>query len=79
MAITLAQYISCPVRKAALAAATGASAQYLWQVAAKWRGKRASTELAKLIEQHTDGEVTKESLRPDVWEVAPETRAGAAA
>jgi len=73
----LTDYIADSERRKALAAATGSSPDYLWQIATKWvrptTGKevRASTDLAIAIERETTRmgpeTVRKESLRPDVW------------
>lgn len=66
-AMNLLTYIEDRDRKAALAAATGTSEGYLWQIATGWRGKRPSWELAQAIEEATGGEVTRQELRPDIW------------
>lgn len=73
----LQTYIADPARKAALALACGTTPQYLWQIATGWRGKRAGHELAKRIEQATNGEVTRHDLRPDIFGLAPIARATA--
>ncbi len=65
----LLEYISEIPRREDLAIATESSPDYLWQIATGRR--RASTQLAKSIEEHTRGKVPKWSLRPDVWD-APE-------
>lgn len=62
----LSEYLSDREKRAALISATGNSRVYLWQVATGRR--RASTDLARRIEEHTSGDVPKWSLRPDVWE-----------
>jgi len=72
----LINFISDPMRKAALAARTGASPAYLWQIATSWtpkggKPKRASIDLALAIERETT-EIGPEgvpwrSLLPDVW------------
>lgn len=72
----LLTFISDADRKAALAARTGTSPAYLWQIATGWtpkggRRKRPSIELALLIERETR-EIGPEcvpwrSLLPDVW------------
>ena len=64
---SLASYISDKGRLAQLADATGADPQWLYQVATAWRGKRASYALAQAIERATDGAVTRQDLRPDIW------------
>lgn len=66
----LLTYISDFERRSSLAqACNGASPDYLWQIATGRR--RASTDLAKLIESESERlgpeKVPKESLRPDVW------------
>lgn len=61
----LLAYISDMGRRVELARQVRKNRVYLWQVATGRR--RASTELAIEIERATAGEVTKESLRPDVW------------
>lgn len=63
----LLDYIEDKDRRAKLAAATGKNAGYLWQVAAGWRGKKASPLLAVAIERATDGVVTRQELRPDIF------------
>ena len=71
LVMDLLNFISDRDRKAALAAALGASEGYLWQIATGWRGKRASWELATKIEAATASigpePVPKASLRPDIW------------
>lgn len=63
--MNLLEYISDRIRRAKLAADTGSSPDYLWQVATGRR--RASIELAKLIQRKTRGLVSRGSLRPDAW------------
>lgn len=63
--MTLLTYISDMERREALATAVERSPDYLWQVATQRR--RASTDLARAIETATAGQVTRASLRPDVW------------
>lgn len=75
--MTLLEYISDSSRRAKLAADCGRSPDYLWQVATNRR--RASTELAQLIDRHTAGEVQKGTLRPDVWELLEDAAAPAKA
>lgn len=67
----LLTFISDPARKRRLAALTKSSEGYLWQIATGWRNKRASPELAQVIEKESavigpEG-VPKELLRPDIW------------
>ncbi|WP_174874190.1 transcriptional regulator [Vogesella oryzae] len=50
-----------------LASKVGRSPAYLTHVATGFR--RASVNLAIAIEQATDGDVSRSSLRPDVWPV----------
>lgn len=64
---SLTDYIADKDRLVQLAADTGANPQWLYQVAAEWRNKRASHELARRIEQATDGAVSRTDLRPDIW------------
>ncbi|WP_162405557.1 hypothetical protein [Pseudoxanthomonas jiangsuensis] len=72
----LLQFISDPGRKAALAEMTSASPGYLWQIATRWRGKRASPDLARSIATATaeigPEAVPLEALRPDIWPPAKE-------
>lgn len=65
----LKTYIDDPKRKAALARATGADPQWLWQIATGWRNKRASPALALRIDTATNGEISKQELRPDIFGV----------
>lgn len=76
-AMDLLDFISDPTRKASLAARTGASPAYLWQVATGWtpkggKPKRASVELAIAIERESKAIgpecVPWRTLLPDVWE-----------
>lgn len=72
----LMTFISDPERKATLAARTGASPAYLWQIATGWtpkggKPKRASIDLALAIERESN-EIGPEgvpwrSLLPEVW------------
>lgn len=80
----LLTFIANGDRKAKLAAATGRSEGYLWQIATGWRGKRPSPELAmeiervsrELADQEEDvAPVAKESLRPDLWPPVPDAGA----
>jgi DNA-binding transcriptional regulator YdaS (Cro superfamily) len=63
----LREFISEPARLDRLAKKVKSHPGYLRQVATGWRGARASFNLALRIELATGGEVTKESLRPDIW------------
>lgn len=65
--MSLAEYIADPEKRAQLAKVLKTSPLWLYQVSIAWRGKRASPDFARRIEQATDGVVTKESLRPDIW------------
>jgi hypothetical protein len=67
----LSQYIADSARRTELAAAMGASPDYLWQVASGWKGRRASPAFAERVEEKTNGVVPKE------WVIWPP--AGAAA
>lgn len=50
----------------ALALQVGTSVNYLYQLAGGHR--QASPELAKKIEEATEGAITKQELRPDIWD-----------
>lgn len=71
----LKTYIADPKRKASLAIATGADPQWLWQIATRWKGKRASAELAVAIETATTGDVPRNELRPDIFGIKQERAA----
>jgi DNA-binding transcriptional regulator YdaS (Cro superfamily) len=43
---------------------------YLYQLCHGETGKRASTDLAKVLESATNKEVKRHHWRPDVWEAA---------
>lgn len=60
-------YIADTDARRRLAGAVGTSPEYLWQLATGWRGKRASRVMAIAIERETDGAVTRQDLRPDIW------------
>lgn len=70
----LKTYISDTERRSALAADCETSADYLWQLANAWRGRKPSIDLAKRIEMATGGQVTRHDLRPDVFGPAKEAR-----
>jgi DNA-binding transcriptional regulator YdaS (Cro superfamily) len=65
--MTLLDYMQDKDRRAALITALGTSYKTLWQVGARWRGRRCSPERAMDIERATGGAVTRASLRPDLW------------
>lgn len=65
--MSLDAYIANSEKRADLAQKLGTNPQYLWQIATGWRGRRASPAMAQRIEEATQGEVTKEQLRPDIW------------
>lgn len=67
----LKTYISDMAVRRQLARACGTKPEYLWQISKEWRGRKPSVELAKKIEDATDGIVTRHDLRPDVFGVAP--------
>ena len=71
MRMDLQTYIADPARRQSLADAIPCSPDYLWQIATRWNGRRASTDLAQSIERESEKigpeRVSKESLRPDVW------------
>lgn len=60
-------YIADTNARRLLAEEVGSSPGYLWQIATAWRGKRASRIMAIAIERATDGAVTRQELRPDIW------------
>jgi DNA-binding transcriptional regulator YdaS (Cro superfamily) len=62
-------YIADTDRRRALAEGVNCNPDYLWQIAT--RRRNASTTLATAIEAFTRGEVTRASLRPDVWGPLP--------
>lgn len=64
----LQTYISDRERKASLAKALATSPMYLWQLATRWKGRKPSPEFAMKIEAATDGVVTRQELRPDIWQ-----------
>ncbi len=72
----LLAYISDMERRRALARRLKRNPVYLWQVATGRR--RASTDLAKAIEEATRSlgpeVVPRSSLRPDVWDPPPSAR-----
>lgn len=67
----LLTYISDLERRKALADASGTTVDWLYQIATCWNGRRASTDLAQVIERESDRlgpeRVPKETMRPDVW------------
>jgi DNA-binding transcriptional regulator YdaS (Cro superfamily) len=65
MNASLHDYISDRNRSEALASACGTKSIYLRHIALGHR--KASPSLARLIEQHSGGKVTAQSLRPDIW------------
>lgn len=75
----LLTFIDDSARRKALAAATASSPDYLWQIATKRR--TASPKLARLIDEKSreigPEPVTKESLRPDIWEPQPKRKRAA--
>jgi hypothetical protein len=81
-AMNLTDFIADPERRAALAAACETSGDWLYQIATGWNGRRASTDLAKLIERESERigpeRVPKELIRPDVWGDEPEAPRSAA-
>ena len=56
---------SAPARQALAAEVCNGSEAYLYQLATGRR--KAGHKLAQAIERATEGRVSKESLRPDVW------------
>lgn len=73
----LKTYISDTAVRRALSEQVGTSPEYLWQLAERWRGRRPSRVMALAIERATDGAVTRQDLRPDIW--PPEQEASDAA
>ena len=71
----LSTYISDADRAQKLAARLGTSTGWLWQIANRWRGKKASAELATRIERETatlgPEAVPRASLRPDLFFTVP--------
>ena len=65
-------------RRRQLAQRLGTSADYLWQLATGWNGRKASPELARRIETATDGRVSCSDLRPDIWPPEPPATAALA-
>jgi hypothetical protein len=63
------------VQRDQLATACERSPDYFWQLANKWQDRKPSIELAKLIDEKSlelfgaEFHVSKESMRPDVWEI----------
>lgn len=55
--MNLLEFINEKERAIKLAADTGKSRAYLYQVATGWQGKRCSPELAQAIEEATTGEI----------------------
>jgi DNA-binding transcriptional regulator YdaS (Cro superfamily) len=54
-------------RRESIAKACGTTADYLWQVATGWRGRKPSPQLARRISDATHGLVSPSDLRPDVF------------
>jgi DNA-binding transcriptional regulator YdaS (Cro superfamily) len=71
----LLEYISDRTRRAQLAADLDKNPDYLWQIATGRR--RASIDLAKLIQRKTRGIVRRGTLRPDAWPSAIRKRKAA--
>ena len=70
--MNLIDYIADMDRRAALAAACNTSPDWLYQVATGWNGRKAGHQLAKAIEQATQGQVSRYELRPDIFGVRPD-------
>jgi DNA-binding transcriptional regulator YdaS (Cro superfamily) len=62
------EYISDPDRRADLVAKLKTSPLYLRQIATRFRNRTCSPKLAIRIEEASGGQITRESLRPDIWE-----------
>ncbi|MBS1834255.1 MAG: helix-turn-helix domain-containing protein [Acidobacteria bacterium] len=50
-----------------LAKQVDSSSMYLWQIANRWKGRKAGPHLAIAIESATQGAVTRADLRPDIF------------
>lgn len=74
--MTLLEYIADMERRRELADGVDSNPDYLWQIATGRRN--ASTDLAKAIHDFTKGEVSRASIRPDVWDEAPKPKRKAA-
>ena len=61
------EYISDPIRRDDLAKKLNTSPAYLRQIATRFRGRTCSPRFAIRIEKATDGLVSRESLRDDVF------------
>jgi hypothetical protein len=74
----LRTFIADPARRAELARRCDTSGDWLYQISIAWRGRKASIDLARVIERESavigPEPVAKETLRPDVW--PPEERVG---
>jgi len=66
--MTLSKYYKSLSRKerAKVAKLAGIGVDYLYQLSTGFR--RASPDTAKRLEKATDGKITKEQLRPDIWD-----------
>jgi DNA-binding transcriptional regulator YdaS (Cro superfamily) len=73
--VNLHTYIEDTSVRRQLADDVGTSPEYLWQMAVGWRGKRASRVMAIAIERATNGAVTRQDLRPDIWPTEQPTQA----
>lgn len=63
----LKTYLEEGGRRQSLADAVNTSADYLWQIATGWKGRKPSPKLARKISEATHGLVSLAELRPDVW------------
>lgn len=63
----LKTYIKDTAARRLLAETVGTSPDYLWQLANNWRGRRPSRITTLAIERATNGVVTRQELRPDIW------------
>lgn len=68
----LTEYLQDVDRRNSLALALKTSTDYLRMIAHEHR--RAGPAMAMAIEQHTGGEVSKSTLRPDLWPIEPKSR-----
>lgn len=71
----LLTYISDMPRRQLLATKCETSTQYLWQLATGWRDRKPSIDLAKRIEESTNGQVSRHELRPDIFDVPDQREA----
>lgn len=61
------EYISDTARRDELAKKLNTSPVYLRQIATRFRDRTCSPRFAIRIEEASDGQVSRESLRPDIF------------